>query len=310
VTAADAFKADEKFPNSSARKEPRNGFIPDSRIDGLVHAEDTGDGLYYKIRRLNDGADTFDDALHELYAAGFLTTNSEESLFSIPQHIRSVLIRQMSQTQKERWLECALHAVDALLPAATASAADWAEVIGTVPHARHCLDVYDELGVPFFDCSQIVFNIAGWLADAHRLVEAIPFNRRMIAELENVYGSEDSRLALPVFLLAEGLRIDGTYGEAEVLFGRAERLFAAKGDDGIVDGALCLHNRAAICRDSGRYSEAETLFQRALPVIKNSLSPGALAEAINDYALLLVAMGRTEEAASLRRLATSSAAGA
>jgi tetratricopeptide (TPR) repeat protein len=304
-------KADEYIPPSSHRSKRKPpdaspGAVPENRVLGLTYAEDTGDGLYHKIRRLNDGTNSCRQAIEHLLSFGFLTTNSEGTLYTVPEHVRAVVLKRLIGPEKMRWLECGMQAVSALIPAGGAHRSDWDEAIGVVPHARSCIEWSKKLDVEALfdkDVRGIVFFIAGHLVDVQMYVEAIPFLRWVLVELEEAFGSEDKKVADELLYLAEALRINKEYDEAEKLFSRAEGILLASEGPGGAGYALCLHNRATIYRDLGRYGDAEPLFKQALPVIKRSLSSGQIDQAINDYALLLAATGRNDEAAKLRKSA-------
>jgi tetratricopeptide (TPR) repeat protein len=303
-------RADEYKPRDSRqtkRKPPDDATddpVPENRILGLTYAEDTGDGLYHKIRRLNDGANAFNEAIQHLLSFGFLTTNSEATLYTVPEHVRQAILKRLIEQEKMRWVECAMQSASALIPIGGAHPSDWEDAIGVIPHARSCIEWAKKLDIEALfskDERGIIFFIAGHLIDAQMWLEAIPFLRWVLAEIEEGFGPEDEKAAHQLLYLAEALRINREYEEAESLFSRAERIFLAKdGSGNSSDYALCLHNRATIYRDLGRYAEAEPLFKRALPVIKRTLPANQVNQAINDYAMLLTATGRSGEAAKLR----------
>ncbi len=71
------------------------------------------------------------------------------------------------------------------------------------------------------------------------------------------------------------------------------------------DLATDLNNLATLYRATGRYAEAEPLFQRAIGILEKSLPPSHpnLRVGRRNYARLLDQLGRTQEAAALRTLA-------
>jgi tetratricopeptide (TPR) repeat protein len=69
-----------------------------------------------------------------------------------------------------------------------------------------------------------------------------------------------------------------------------------------------LNNLANLYRATGRYAEAEPLFQRAIAIGEKSLPPHHPYQALcrENYARFLDRLGRTNEAAALRNQAEAS----
>jgi tetratricopeptide (TPR) repeat protein len=145
-------------------------------------------------------------------------------------------------------------------------------------------------------------NLALTLYRLDRAAEAEPLLRAAAAALERLDPPRQEALADALGYLAESLRAQGRYKEAEALFVRALEL-------GPGDPSTVLSNLAGLHRDANRYGEALVLLSRAL-AIEEARDPPVLAELValwNNTAELYRFQGDLREAEQYYRKAVAGA---
>ncbi len=140
-------------------------------------------------------------------------------------------------------------------------------------------------------------KVAGRYADAEVLL------RREIAAASE-RGASNSQLGVLRTLRGDVLTFLGRYDEARSVLDHAVRDLERSG--GIHLG-VALHDLAAVRHEQGAYTEAESLFRRALAV-KESVSPPdepSVAETLDNLGSTLSQEGRASEAEPLQRRAVA-----
>ncbi|EDM75461.1 serine/threonine kinase family protein [Plesiocystis pacifica SIR-1] len=142
-------------------------------------------------------------------------------------------------------------------------------------------------------------NLAQLEAEHHRFDEAIASQRRALAEVERLYGSEHPMRATLLYILANTLSNAGSVDEATRVVGEALRVEeAVRGEDNpVLNPELTLSAKLANRRR--RYAEAEAFGRRALTneATKNFFSVG-LRHAHGDA---LIGLGRVDEGLTSHR---------
>jgi tetratricopeptide (TPR) repeat protein len=142
-------------------------------------------------------------------------------------------------------------------------------------------------------------NLAALLQATNRLAEAEPLMRRALAIAEASFGSDHPTVAIRLSNLAALLQATNRLAEAEPLMRRALAIAEASFGSDHPNVAIRLNNLASLLRDSNRLAEAEPLMRRVLAIFidferKTGHSHPNRDTAIENYALLLAAMGKSE----------------
>ena len=152
-------------------------------------------------------------------------------------------------------------------------------------------------------------NLAQLLQTTNRLTEAEPLMRRALKIDEAGFGSDHPDVAIDLNNLASLLQATNRLAEAEPLKRRALRIDEASLGPDHPDVARDLNNLAQLLQDTNRLAEAEPLMRRHLEIfLRFTVATGHphphLQAAIDNYAALLEAMGRSREEirAALNRL--------
>jgi tetratricopeptide (TPR) repeat protein len=143
-------------------------------------------------------------------------------------------------------------------------------------------------------------NLASLLQDTNRLGEAEPLMRRALAIDEMSFGPEHPNVAIRLNNLTGLLKATSRPCEAEPLIRRALAIDEKSFGPEHPNIARDLNNLAQLLQAANRLGEAEPMMRRALDIfLQFTRTTGHqhphLQAAINNYGLLLLAMGRTEE---------------
>ncbi len=142
-------------------------------------------------------------------------------------------------------------------------------------------------------------NLAQLLQDTNRLGEAEPLMRRALGIDEASYGPDHPDVARDLNNLAQLLQATNRLGEAEPLMRRALGIDEASYGPDHPRVATDLNNLATLLQDTNRLGEAEPLMRRMVAIFLAFQRDTGHAHphrdaAINNYASLLTAMGKTE----------------
>jgi tetratricopeptide (TPR) repeat protein len=144
----------------------------------------------------------------------------------------------------------------------------------------------------------------------NRFSEAEPLMRRVISIFEKSFGEDHPNVAMALNNLAQLLQDTNRLAEAEPLMRRALAIDETSFDKNHPNVARDLNNLALLLQATNRLADAEPLSRRHLTIFlyftRQTGHPHPhLKTAINNYASLLLAMGKTEEQilADLRTLA-------
>jgi tetratricopeptide (TPR) repeat protein/predicted alpha/beta hydrolase family esterase len=153
-------------------------------------------------------------------------------------------------------------------------------------------------------------NLAALLMVTNRFSEAEPLMRRVISIFEKSFGEDHPNVAMALNNLAQLLQDTNRLAEAEPLMRRALAIDETSFDKNHPNVARDLNNLALLLQATNRLADAEPLSRRHLTIFlyftRQTGHPHPhLKTAINNYASLLLAMGKTEEQilADLRTLA-------
>jgi tetratricopeptide (TPR) repeat protein len=142
-------------------------------------------------------------------------------------------------------------------------------------------------------------NLAGLLRATNRLAEAEPMYRRALAITEASYGPDHPDVAIRLNNLALLLKATNRLAEAEPMYRRALAIDEACYGPDHPNVAIDLNNLALLLQTTNRLAEAEPLMRRHVEIflsftVRTGHQHPHLNDACNNYAALLVAMGRSE----------------
>jgi serine/threonine protein kinase/tetratricopeptide (TPR) repeat protein len=141
-------------------------------------------------------------------------------------------------------------------------------------------------------------NLGGVYFDLGRYEEALPLYERARVIYENTFGESHPDLAIILTNIAEVHWQQRRYRQAERLFRRALEMTRGVTAEASPPRATTLNGLAGVLRDQQRYEEAEPLYREALAIRERTNHP-MLTTTLRDYAKLLSATGRREEASAL-----------
>jgi tetratricopeptide (TPR) repeat protein len=257
---------------------------------------------YWRIHKLKDGTRARSEAIDRLIECGFFVPNPACTSISIPPTMGEHVFKSMDLRVKERCAEYAARALDAMLPDDTPLAASLYDML--LPHARTYSRWADQLGLQSNSVGRLVHQFAEHLFNSRRFAEAESFCAQAATIAEKTLGPEDFVVGVDMLYLAVTRRKLRQTGGVELLLKKAKRIFERTVGRQDEHYALAIHNLAAVYLDEGRYREAEPLFVEARPALEQVFgSSVTLAEALDEYAQLLVLMNRLAEARDLQERA-------
>ena len=143
-------------------------------------------------------------------------------------------------------------------------------------------------------------SLAMLLYNANRLAEAEPLTRRALAILEKSLGADHPDVTTALNNLAGLLNATTRVAEAEPLMRRALAILEKSLGADHPHFATVLSNLAHLLNTTHRLAEAEPLMRRVVEISLTSTPatgdpPPQLLDVVNNYARLLLAMGRSQE---------------
>lgn len=172
------------------------------------------------------------------------------------------------------------------------------------PLLRRALEI-DEMcfGSDHPDVAIRLSNLAHALRLSRRFGEAEPLMRRSLAIVESAFGPEHPAVALRLNNLAQLLKATGRLAEAEGLMWRGLSIEEKALGTQHPDVARTLNNIAGVLQDTNRLTDSELVMRMAVEILLNfTRSTGHqhphLFGALNNYRLLLLDMGDSEDEAT------------
>jgi len=184
-------------------------------------------------------------------------------------------------------------------PRTTASAASYPALIE--PLMRRALEIDEKsFGENHPNVARDLNNLAQLLQATNRFAEAEPLMRRALKIDEKSLGENHPRVAIDLNNLTQLLQATNRFAEAEPLMRRALTIDEQSYGKDHPTVAINLNNLALLLQDTNRLDEAEPLSRRMVEIfLKFTHETGHphphLQAAVNNYATLLQAMGRSAE---------------
>jgi tetratricopeptide (TPR) repeat protein len=237
--------------------------------------------------------------MEALRAYSLIGRDPAAKTLSIHRLVQVVLRDMLDEAERLRWVERAIRAVHAALPAV--EHANWPQWERLLAHALACSEWIEQLGVHLPEATEVLQQTGSYLTDLARYSEAEPLLERAYRISEQEWGAEHIDTARDAFTLAKLYWIQGKYTEAEPLYQRALLIHEQQLGPQHPLTATSLNNLALLYESQGRYAEAEPLFQRALSIRERQVGPlhPYTAQSLNNLALLYCSQGKYTEAEPL-----------
>ncbi|RJP18113.1 MAG: TIR domain-containing protein [Candidatus Omnitrophota bacterium] len=241
--------------------------------------------------------------LAHLTAYSLIKRDIEADTYSIHRLVQEVIRSRLDQNIQKQWAECAVRAVNELLPSSDFE--NWSIYENLLPHALTCAELIEQWDFKLEAATRLLNQTGLYLKYRARYKEAEMLYRRALAIREKVLGGEHPDTATSLNNLAGLYNSQGRYEEAEPLCRRALAIREKVLGGEHPDTAISLNNLAGLYDSQGKYEEAEPLYLRALAICEKVLGgehPDT-AVSLNNLAGLYRTLRRYEEAEPLLRRA-------
>lgn len=246
-----------------------------------------------------------DEAMATLGAYSLICRNAKEKTLSIHRLVQAVLRDTMDKPTRRLWAERTIQAVSRVFP--EVSFTTWQLCERYLPHALACAELVEHEQVTGQEAARLLYRAGCYLLERARPYEAYLLLEQALMIYEQQYGLEHPNTASAVDRLAQCLRLQGKYVEAEPLYQQALSIREKQLGATHSDTATSLNNIALLSTMLGKYEQAELLYKRALGIREQALGPGHpdTAQSLNDLASLYWKQGKYQQAAPLFQQALS-----
>jgi tetratricopeptide (TPR) repeat protein len=237
--------------------------------------------------------------MEALRAYSLIGRDPAAKTLSMHRLVQAVLRDTLDEAERQCWVERAIRAVHAALPAL--EHANWPQWERLLAHALACSEWIEQLGVHLPAATEVLQQTGSYLTDLARYSEAEPLLERAYRISEQERGAEHLDTARDAFTLAKLYWNQGKYPEAEPLYQRALSICERQLGPEHPNTAACLNSLAGLYESQGRYADAEPLYQRALAIYEQQMEPTHLnmANILNNLARLYYVQGKYEQAEPL-----------
>jgi tetratricopeptide (TPR) repeat protein len=160
-------------------------------------------------------------------------------------------------------------------------------------------------GAESTDIADVNFNIAVLMFDQGRQSMALPYLHKTLTTWEVRLGGDDVRIAAALCMVGDAYRLEKDFRAAEDPLRRCADIREKEGGVQNADLAEAMHSLALVYEGEGKLQLADPRFKLAEKIEESTLgitSP-LLAQTMEEHAILLRQMGRTNEAARLDLIA-------
>jgi tetratricopeptide (TPR) repeat protein len=241
----------------------------------------------------------FDQVCKEALRFSLVQREADARTLTIHRLVQAVLRDNLPAETQLRWMQSAVHAVDAAYPN-SGDVRHWPVLERLLPHALICATWVKQASLATSKTSHLLNNTGYYLHERGRYAEAEPLLQCALSIREQRLGS-DPYTATSLNNLAELYRARGLYKKAEPLHQRALSIREQMLGPAHPDTAQSLHNLAGLYHHQGLYTEAESLLQRALSIREQRLGSNHpdTATSLHYLALLYQDQGLYEKAEPL-----------
>jgi len=221
-----------------------------------------------------------------------LMTVSDDSL-SVHRLVQAVARDRLSEEERKRWVEAAVRLVNGAFPQESQDTRTWPECSVLLPHALATSGNAEEHDVAPEATGRLLNQIGVYLGGRAEFDKAKSVLKQAIETGENIFGPDNSSVAIRVNNLGEVLRNMGDFAGAKKSFERAivigEKSLGP--DDPSV--AVFVNNLGAVLWDMGKLEGAKESFERALEIDEKAFGPNHpnVARDANNRGQVLQSMG-------------------
>ncbi len=242
-------------------------------------------------------------AIEALRTYSLIGRDASLQTLSVHRLVQAVVRDALDASDRRRWVERAIRAVHAALPAV--EHANWPAWERLLAHAQACAAWLDPQDVHLQEAAEVLNQAAWYLTERARYSEAELLLERAYQMSEQQLGAEHLDTARDALALAYLYDAQGKYEQAEPLLVRALVIREQRLGPEHPATAQGLNNLAELYRVQGKYEQAEPLYQRALAICEQQLGPEHphTAFSLDNLAALYYAQGKYEQAEPLNQRA-------
>jgi tetratricopeptide (TPR) repeat protein/DNA-binding transcriptional regulator YiaG len=273
--------------------------IPEEMI--LTNASNLGPNLL----TIADDPIQLDEAIGELRKYSLIQRNPNTKTLTIHRLVQAVIQDGIPESEKKRWAERVIKAVNAVFP--NVEFGTWSRCERYLVHALACAQWIDQLSMNFAESARLL-DLAGRYSKERALyVQAEQLCNQSLNIRRKILETGHPDVVQSLSSLAELYFAQGKYQEAEHVTGEALRICEQAPGLGPIHPTTLenLNNLGVIYRMQGKYVQAESLFQQALTIREKTLglkNPDT-AISLNTLASLYRIQGKYQKAEALFRRA-------
>lgn len=277
------------------------------RVCALLHPDAIPEELFLRgathlgpaLSAIENDSMKFNSALAIIQNYSLLRRSSHEQTLSMHRVVQAVLADGMSDQERDRWIERAIGALDALFPEVRSQGWEqWSQCGRLLPHVLAVAATAQRQSI---ELASLLTKTADYLLQRAQYQHAEPLYRRALSLCEQMQTPEHSQLAFALNGLADLYREQGRSEQAEALYQRALRLWEEAPESQQAGLPSPLNNLAILYHEQGRFELAEQLLLRRLSFYEQRYGPEypELAAPLNNLAILYAEQSRFEEAEPL-----------
>jgi tetratricopeptide (TPR) repeat protein len=229
----------------------------------------------------------FREAVAEVGRYSLVERNAVARLLDMHRLVQEVVRDGMEESERRRWVERAVEAVNATFPFVRLET--WSQCERLLPHARFAARWIEDFKIETPRATRLLNQAAYYLQERAQYQEAEPLYRRALEARERMMGPEHPDTLDSVNNLALLLQAEGDLAGAEPLYRRAldgrEQVLGLEHRDTLSS----VNNLGYLLKSKGDLAGAEPLYRRALEACERVLGsehPDTLGS-VNNLAVLL-----------------------
>jgi tetratricopeptide (TPR) repeat protein len=237
--------------------------------------------------------------MEALRAYSLIGRDPAAKTLSMHRLVQDVLRDTLDEAERQCWVERAIRAVHAALPAV--EHANWPQWERLLVHAQTCAAWIEPQEIYLQEAARLLQQTGWYLTERARYSEAEPLLEQAYQMSVQEQGAEHLDTAEAASTLAELYRAQGKYEQAEPLYVRALAIRVQQLPPLHPATAASFNNLAILYSAQGKYEQAEPLYVRALAICEQQLGPEHpyTASTLNNLASLYQDQGKYEQAEPL-----------
>ncbi|GHP00819.1 hypothetical protein KSF_108660 [Reticulibacter mediterranei] len=245
----------------------------------------------------------FDEAVSVLWKYSLIRRNTETRSISLHRLVQIILKETLNGAEQRMWAECVIRALATVFPAEVRVDV-WPRCQRLLAHASLSLAYLESYQLAIPEAATLYNQVGYYLRECASYEDAKMFCQRSLSIREQTLGAYHLATAQSLYNLARVYFELSEYAECEHLNRRALSIREQTLPSDHLDIALSLNNLAFLYYLwEGKSEQAESLFQRAIPIFERSigLEHPRTAHCLSNLALLYASQGRYEESERLLR---------